>query len=100
MHVLLINEGTYPFRWGGVSTWCHLLICDLPDIEFTLFSLVAEPQNEPRFTLPANVVDSYTVPLWGICETLETRADLSLAELQQRRKMTLPAIIEQEFVPI
>jgi polysaccharide biosynthesis protein PelF len=100
MHVLLINEGTYPFHWGGVSTWCHLLIRDLPDVEFTLFSLVADPRYEPQFTLPDNVVDFRAIPLWGICEMLEIREDLTLAALNQRRRQTSGAVVASKFTPI
>ena len=37
-HVLLIAEGTYPYHFGGVSTWCHILIHDLPEVDFTLLN--------------------------------------------------------------
>ncbi|MEI7769338.1 MAG: GT4 family glycosyltransferase PelF [Chloroflexales bacterium] len=100
MHILLINEGTYPFHWGGVSTWCHLLIRDLPDVEFTLFSLIADPRYEPQFTLPSNVVHFRTIPLWGICEMLEFRPELTLAMLNQRRRQNTPDIVAREFIPI
>lgn len=100
MHVLLINEGTYPFHWGGVSTWCHLLIRDLPDVEFTLFSLVADPRHESQFILPDNVVELRVVPLWGICEMLEFRPDLTLKMLHARRHQTSLDVVANEFVPI
>lgn len=100
MHVLLINEGTYPFHWGGVSTWCHLLIRDLPDVEFTLFSLVADPRYEPQFNLPDNIIAFRAVPLWGICEMLEIREDLTLPALNQRRQSTSGTVVASKFIPI
>ncbi|MEI7643548.1 MAG: GT4 family glycosyltransferase PelF [Chloroflexales bacterium] len=100
MHILLISEGTYPFHWGGVSTWCHLLIRDLPDVEFTLLSLVADPRYEPQFTLPDNVVHFRAIPLWGMCEMLEFQPDLTLAMLNQRRRQNTPDVVAREFIPI
>ena len=100
LKVLLITEGTYPFHWGGVSTWCHLLIRDLPEVDFTLFSIVANPQLEPQINLLSNVVSFLPVPLWGVREVLELRKDLTLAELRRRKKLTTDKIIALEFVPV
>ena len=49
MRVLLITEGTYPFHWGGVSTWCDLLLRHLPQVEFSLLSIVGDPRIESLF---------------------------------------------------
>ena len=40
LHVLLVMEGTYPFYWGGVSTWAHMLLTDLQQVDFTLMSMI------------------------------------------------------------
>jgi len=99
IHVMLITEGTYPFYQGGVSTWCHLLIRDLPEIDFTLLSLVGDPRVELQFVLPANIVEFRPVPLWGIREVLEARRELTLTEIRQRKQVTTDAVIESEFIP-
>lgn len=99
LRVLMITEGTYPFHWGGVSTWCHLLIRDLPTIDFELISLAAEPNMELQFTLPHNVTAFHPIPLWGVRERLETRQDLTFAELRARRQRTSEAAIYAYFVP-
>lgn len=54
--VLLILEGTYPYVPGGVSSWVHNLVQDLPELSFGLLYLA--PSWEPRalkYQLPANV---------------------------------------------
>jgi len=43
MTVCLVNEGSYPHYRGGVSTWCDMLVRGLPEIDFVLVSLVADP---------------------------------------------------------
>ena len=66
MRVLLTTEATYPFHWGGLSTWCHALIQELPDVEFSLIAVCKDPLVTPVFDRPANLVDFRAVPLWGI----------------------------------
>lgn len=100
LRVLLVTEGTYPFHWGGVSTWCHLLIRDLPNVDFSLLSIVSDQRLEPQFSLPPNVVDFRVVPLWGIRDILEIRRKLRLADIRQMRQRTTPAVIEAEFIPV
>ena len=41
MRIALINEGTYPYVAGGVSTWCDQLVRGLPDVRWHLVSIVA-----------------------------------------------------------
>ena len=38
-----VTEGTYPYHWGGVSTWCHSLTHELSEIEFVLLALARDP---------------------------------------------------------
>ena len=65
MDVALINEGTYPYVRGGVSTWCDKLVRGLPDHRFHLVSLVASGNERPSWELPANVASLRPVALWG-----------------------------------
>ena len=64
LRVLLITESTYPFHYGGVSTWCRNLIIGLPAVDFEILALVANPDLKPIFELPANVSGLTTVPIW------------------------------------
>ena len=100
IQVLLIAEGTYPFSWGGVSTWCHLLLRDLPDVDFTLMSLVSSPRIKSQFELPSCVTRFIPVPLWGICDALETCYDVSIVDIIRRKRQTSEAVVATQFVPI
>lgn len=95
--VLLVTEGTYPFAWGGVSTWCDLLVKALPDVDFDVFAIIADPDLRPVFTLPPNVGRVVTVPLWGVHDVKEvvpTRASLLAS-----RAATTERSVTTEFVP-
>ena len=56
--VCLVLEGTYPYVKGGVSTWAHELITDLPELRFELVHVGPERGKcGPRlYSLPSNVL--------------------------------------------
>ena len=49
MKVCLIVEGSYPYVYGGVSSWAHNLIKDLSDIEFELWCIGAKEEDKGKF---------------------------------------------------
>jgi polysaccharide biosynthesis protein PelF len=99
LHVAMITEGTYPFQFGGVSTWCHLLLGDLRNVDFTLISLVGSPDAELQFPLPSNVIDFRPIYLWGVREAAENRSQLGLTELLDAKARTSGQAITYEFIP-
>jgi glycosyltransferase involved in cell wall biosynthesis len=65
MDVTLINEGTYPYVPGGVSTWCDKLVRGLTENTFDLVTLVASGNERPTWELPDNVRSLRPFPIWG-----------------------------------
>ncbi|NUT32016.1 MAG: DUF3492 domain-containing protein, partial [Hamadaea sp.] len=55
MRVALINEGTYPYVLGGVSTWCDQLVRGLPEVTWHLVTVVGTAPGEPALPLPETV---------------------------------------------
>ncbi|MBT3182012.1 MAG: GT4 family glycosyltransferase PelF [Deltaproteobacteria bacterium] len=55
--VCLVLEGTYPYVRGGVSSWVHDLINGMPDIKFSIVSIMPTPGDtkEEKYLLPSNV---------------------------------------------
>ncbi len=97
--VLLVAEGTYPFEYGGVSTWCDALMRSLPDVEFSVVAIAAQPGLKWVFSIPENVVDIRTIPLWGLQDISETAPHSSLRRLYASRVATSAKAISAEFVP-
>jgi polysaccharide biosynthesis protein PelF len=65
MQVALVNEGTYPYVSGGVSTWCHQLLTGLEQHTFHLVAISAYAgRQRPAYPLPANVAAVHGVPVW------------------------------------
>lgn len=63
MRICLILEGCYPFINGGVSTWMHQYIREMPEHEFVLWVIGAKAEDRDKFvyTLPDNVSEVYQV---------------------------------------
>ncbi|HOU11581.1 MAG TPA: DUF3492 domain-containing protein [Anaerolineae bacterium] len=98
--VCLVNEGSYPHYKGGVSTWCDMLVRGLPEVNFVLISLVADPSAQPVFDLPDNVVALIPVALWGTGAVLELQRDLSLGQVLRRKLSAPQKLIEERFIPL
>ncbi len=63
MRICLILEGCYPYVNGGVSTWMHQYITEMPEHEFVLWVIGAREADKDRFVykLPDNVVEVHQV---------------------------------------
>lgn len=85
LSVLLTTEGTYPYHRGGVSTWCHALTNELPEIDFTIMAVTMHPYLESRYELAPNVQRVITVPLWGTEDPAEYGHHGSFPEYLERR---------------
>ena len=79
LHVALVNEGTYPYAAGGVSTWCDQLVRGLSDVTWHLVTVVGTEPARTAVPLPANVGTLTTVPVWAGARRPRQRA-LAAAE--------------------
>ena len=98
--VLLTTEGTYPFAKGGVSTWCHVLTQQLPEIDFKLLAVVANPYQKRHYELSPNILEVLKIPLWGTDDPVEYswRSPFSLA-LKSKQAVTA-SLIKAQFIPL
>lgn len=98
--VLLTTEGTYPFAKGGVSTWCHVLTQQLPEIDFKLLAIVANPYLEMRYELSANVKEVLKVPLWGTDDPVEYSWRYPFSSALKAKIATTDTVIKKKFLPL
>lgn len=63
MRICLVLEGCYPYVNGGVSTWMHQYITEMPEHQFVLWVIGAKAEDKDKFvyTLPDNVVEIHQV---------------------------------------
>lgn len=78
MRIGLITEGTYPVVTGGVSTWCHRLITQLPEHDFHLISLVGRERKNVWPVLD-NIRSFTVIPMWD-------RIPNKVADSKQRKE--------------
>lgn len=97
--VLLVTEGTYPFYWGGLSTWCDCLVTELPELDFSVLAVAEAPGLPLRFDLPKNVVEFRPTPLWGVRSAWEIDESRGVREVLRRRRRTKEEAIARDFLP-
>ncbi|MBI4260803.1 MAG: GT4 family glycosyltransferase PelF [Actinobacteria bacterium] len=98
--VLLLTEGTYPHHRGGVSTWCDRLIRGLPEVDFAVWALTADPGLPPRYELPQNVVDLRTLPVWGTEGFFEYGGRTPTRKVLKLARKTREGDVSQHFLPL
>lgn len=98
MRILFLVSGVYPHYMGGVSTWAHELITNLPDFEFTIVSVVSNPHVELRYPIAPNVKKIITLPLWGT-DRPEEYDNRPLISVISRARKTNEEVIESKFIP-
>lgn len=55
--VCLYVEGAYPYVRGGVSTWVHQIITELPELTFHVVHIGAEEGGTRQYAFPPNLRD-------------------------------------------
>ncbi len=98
--ILLTTEGTYPFLSGGVSTWCHELTQQMPEVEFKILAIVANPYLPQQYQLSASVTQMLKVPLWGMEDPIEYGWRFPFSRALKSKIATTGAVIAQRFIPI
>ena len=65
MKVCMIVEGAYPYINGGVSSWVHQVMSNMPDVEFIVQTIAATPdaKREFKYKIPENVTEIQEVYL-------------------------------------
>lgn len=91
MKICMILEGSYPFVFGGVSSWTHQYIQAMSEHVFVLWCIGAESRdrNHFKYELPDNVVEVRQIFLdEALCmEPSAKKVRLSDRELQELNNM-------------
>ncbi|BAY24527.1 group 1 glycosyl transferase [Calothrix sp. NIES-2100] len=100
LSVLLTTEGTYPYHKGGVSTWCDVLTSQLPEVDFHVLAIAANPYLELRYKLPNNVKQLVKVPLWGTEDPVEYSWRFPFSQAFKSKIETTNRVIATQFIPL
>ncbi|MFD1735144.1 GT4 family glycosyltransferase PelF [Bacillus salitolerans] len=66
MRIGIVAEGSYPYVRGGVASWVHMLIAQMPEHTFTIISIMPGDFKEVgtyKYDLPSNVDEIITYRL-------------------------------------
>ncbi|OSY89008.1 glycosyl transferase [Tenacibaculum holothuriorum] len=97
--VLLITEGTYPYNYGGVSSWTHTLCNMVSETDFYLYSLNASLELKPKYEVSNNVKEIIQLPLWTPYEPFDfIDYGVSYEEILQKKLATSSKIIKSKFI--
>lgn len=96
--IMLATEGTYPFHQGGVSTWCDILVKNLPEVDFVIYSIIMNPFVTQKFSLPENA-SIIKVPLWGTEEPSE-HLSKPFSQVYLAKKRTTDNVVNDRFIPL
>lgn len=90
MRICLILEGSYPYVHGGVSSWMHQMITNLPDIEFVLWVIgdKAERRGKHVYQFPPNVKGITEVILEDAFSMKEGRSPIVRLTREEKAAMT------------
>jgi len=105
--VLFETEGTYPYVGGGVSTWCKILVDEIPEVDYLIFAVTGTPQVKTKYPVDKpNIKRIIQVPMWGAEEPAEwilpfrAPPHIPFSELFLRKKATTEEVIREKFVPL
>lgn len=100
--VLMENEGTYPYVGGGVSTWCHILCENIPEVDWHIFAVVAEPFVEDRYETHEfpQIKQRFLIPLWSAEECAEYIDPRHFKQIHASKIATTEAVVRHKFVPL
>ncbi len=94
MKVALFVEGCYPYIVGGVSSWSHAFIKNMPDVEFSLNTIVVDKKQMGKFVyeLPPNVTKITETALYDDDEVRK----LKRIKLSSKEKSALKTLLSRE----
>lgn len=96
MRVCMILEGSYPYVFGGVSSWTHQYIQAMPDTEFVLWCIGAKAQDKGKYKykLPENVTEVHEVFLDDALKLKMNRKDKRNLVFSAAQKSELAKLFE------
>ncbi len=87
----MVLEGSYPYVYGGVSSWTHQYIQAMPDVEFVLWCIGAKSENKGKFKfqLPENVKEVHEVFLDDALRQKMDKKKIKITEEQRQAMVQL-----------
>ena len=98
IRVMLTTEGTYPYHQGGVSTWCNILVQNLSQVDYVIYSIIMNPFVSQKFSLPVDA-KLIKVPLWGTEEPSE-HLTTPFSQVYIAKRNTVDKVVKDHFLSL
>ena len=95
---MLTTEGTYPYHQGGVSTWCNILVHNLSQVDYVIYSIIMNPFVSQKFILPKDS-ELIKVPLWGTEEPSE-HLTTPFSQVYIAKRNTADTVVKEHFLSL
>jgi len=90
MRICIIAEGSYPYISGGVSTWIHRLVKEMPEHDFEILSLMPDPENYHKYKYdPPPMVKKVTTNYMNTYLKLKHRRIIMEPRLSKKKKASI-----------
>lgn len=97
-HVVMANEGTYPFMGGGVSTWCNQICGGLSSVDFDVIAVTGDTHAKWKYERCASIKRVVHIPLWPGEEPSIYLNPGRYSEVLKRRWKTHSLVIAESFL--
>ncbi len=90
MRICIIAEGSYPYISGGVSTWIHRLVKEMPEHEFEILSLMPDPESYSEYKYePPEMVKKVTTNYMNTYLGLRHKRIIKEPRLSKQKKASI-----------
>lgn len=98
--VLLVTEGTYPYSYGGVSSWAHTLCNLVDDTSFYLYSFNSKLEDKPKYQLNSSIKKLIQLPLWTPYEPFDfLDYGTNYTDIVGKKLQVTDAVVMSKFIP-
>lgn len=98
MKICIIAEGSYPYITGGVSSWINMIITNMPEHEFLIYTIFPSEKDSGSFKyeIPQNI-SGITEVFLDSWEKEPSKARKSLKFTAAEKKVIIQLITGQSF---
>lgn len=90
MKICIIAEGSYPYISGGVSTWIHRLVQEMPEHEFEILSLMPDPEEYSAYKYdPPPMIKNITTHYLNTYVDLKHRRYIMEPRISRKKKASI-----------
>lgn len=99
MKICMICEGSYPYVTGGVSSWVNMLIKNMPEHEFIIYTIgaKAEQRGKYKYELLPNIIEVKEIFLDELY-SLKSKSHIKNLKIDEASMKAFRSLMEDDHV--